>query len=67
MSKSLGERIMSEQQCARRITNDDLVCKDCAFKLDDSKKLGNTSQCEIFELKPNEVLRGGSCDEHKKV
>ena len=59
------KRIHSEQQCMRRITNNDLVCKDCAFRYDDSKKFGNTSECEMFEQKPNEVLLGGKCYEYK--
>lgn len=48
----------------KRVTNDDLVCKDCLFKYDDSVKLGNTSKCEVYEAKPNEVLLGGECDEY---
>lgn len=60
---NLEKRIVSEQQCMRRITNDDLVCKTCIYKYDDSIKLGNTSICEIYDAKPNEVLSGGECDE----
>ena len=61
----LEKRIESEQSCMKRITNDDLVCKDCIHKLDDSVKLGNTSACEVYELKPGKVLLGGECDEYK--
>ena len=60
------KRIMSEQQCMRRITNDDLVCKDCTYKYDDFIKLGNTSTCEVYNVKPNKVLLGGDCDEYNK-
>ena len=63
----MKKRIASEQLCMKRITNDDLVCKDCAFVLDDSIKLGNTSTCEKFTTKPNQVLVGGDCDEYYKA
>ena len=64
--EDLRKRIVSEQQCMRRITNDDLVCKDCTFKYDDTVKLGNTSVCEKFDVKPSEVLLGGDCIEYEK-
>lgn len=67
MAESLGKRILSEQQCARRITNNDLICKDCMFKFDDSQVLGNTSKCEVFESKPNKVLLGGNCNDYEKA
>lgn len=64
--EDLKKRVVSEQQCMKRITNDDLVCKDCAFKYDDAIKLGNTSICEKFDVKPTEVLLGGDCIEYDK-
>lgn len=63
---NLEKRIVSEQQCMHRITNDDLVCKTCTHKYDDSIKLGNTSTCEIYDVKPNEVLLGGDCDKYNE-
>ena len=60
----MKKRIASEQQCMGRITNNDLDCKDCDFAYDDSVKLGNTSRCEKYDLKPNKVLLGEECDEH---
>lgn len=66
MSKDYEKRIESEQQCMKRITNDDLVCKDCIYKFDDSVKLGNTSVCDIYDVKPVKVLLGGVCDEYLK-
>lgn len=60
------KRIESEQTCMRRITNDDLVCKDCKFKYDDAVILGNTSKCAIYESKPNKVILGKECDEYMK-
>lgn len=64
-NKEMKKRIASEQQCMKRITNDDLVCKDCTFAYDDSVKLGNTSTCDKFTVKPNQVLVGGDCDEYE--
>ena len=64
--EDLKKRVVSEQQCMKRITNDDLVCKDCAFKYDDVIKLGNTSICEKFDVKPAKVLLGGDCIEYDK-
>lgn len=62
---NIKKRIVSEQQCMKRITNDDLVCKTCTHKYDDSVKLGNTSTCEVFDVKPGKVLLGGDCDEYE--
>ena len=64
--KDFKQRIVSEQQCMKRITNNDLVCKDCAFQYDDTIKLGNTSVCEKFYVKPPEVLLGEDCIEYEK-
>ena len=61
------KRVVSEQKCSRRITNKELVCKDCKHKYDDSKVLGNTSRCEMYESKPNKVLLGGNCDEFERA
>ena len=33
---------------------------------DDSMKLGNTSVCKIYDVKPGKVLLGGDCDEYSK-
>lgn len=64
--RDLKKRIESESQSISRITNQDLMCRDCLFRLDDSKILGNTSRCQEYPLKPNQVLKGGSCTEYKK-
>lgn len=59
--------IKSEQKAICRITNNDLVCKDCLQRLDDSILFGNTSRCEHYTIcKPLEVLDGGNCDEYVK-
>lgn len=57
----LEKRIESEARAGRRISNKDLVCKHCAYKYDDSKKLGNTSRCQAFKRKPTNILLGGNC------
>lgn len=65
MQKMWEARIHSEQRAMKRITNDDLVCKDCLVRFDDSVKFGNTSKCETYPVtKPNHVLLGGKCDEY---
>lgn len=62
-----NKKLLSEQKSTVRITNDDLVCKDCLYKMDDSEKFGNTSKCFMFpNSKPNKVLLGGSCIEYKE-
>ena len=61
MSKELKERIESESKAVMRITNDDLVCKNCLFVYDDSVKFGNTSKCAIYASKPIAVLLGEEC------
>lgn len=45
-----------------RITNNDLVCKDCTMRYDDTTITGNTSKCEFYDVKPNDILLGGPCD-----
>lgn len=58
---SLEKRIESEAKAIRRITNNDLICKDCIYKFDDSKKFGNTSKCQAYKWKPSSILLGGNC------
>lgn len=59
------DRQESEARAAVRITNEDLVCRDCIYKLDDSVILGNTSRCKRYPWKPDKVSLGGECDEYK--
>ena len=66
MHSSLSERRKDEQLKVVRITNNDLICKDCRYCLDDSKQFGNTSRCEKFSLKPNEVWDKHTCRKYKK-
>lgn len=65
MAEDLKKRIVSEQECMKRITNDDLVCKSCKFVHNDTIELGNTSVCDKFDVKPGKVLLGDNCDEYE--
>ena len=49
-----------------RISNQDLVCRDCLYRYDDSMIWGNTSKCEMYEEKPSTVIDGGNCDLYDK-
>ena len=60
------KRIESESRSVSAITNADLVCRDCIYRLDDSERLGNTSQCKRYISKPNQVLLGRDCEEYRK-
>lgn len=66
MSQKLENRIQSEAKTVMRITNQDLVCKDCKSRFDDRIKFGNTSACKKYDIKPNVVLLGKSCEEYEK-
>lgn len=63
---SLDEKFKKDQLKFTPIKNKDLVCKDCMKKYDDTELPCNTSKCEVFDLKPNNVLDGGDCDEYEK-
>lgn len=63
---TMQDRIRSEAQAVSRITNAHLVCKNCSLRLDDSVRLGNTSICKAYPLKPNEVIKGGPCPKYLK-
>lgn len=63
----LEKRMESEGLGASRITNNDLQCKDCKYKRDDSIILGNTSKCDIYPVsKPNKVIAGRNCNFYDK-
>ena len=64
--KDFERRIKSESKAVIRVTNKNLVCKDCLFKYDDDTKLGNTSKCAIYKVKPNLILLGGKCEFYKR-
>ena len=62
--KDFKERIESEAKAAMPIRNKDLICKDCILRFDDSEIPGNTSKCEVYNFKPNEVITKGKCLYH---
>lgn len=64
--KLFAERIESESMAVGRVSNDDLVCKDCIHRFDDSKIFGNTSRCGVYPSKPNKVIVGESCEQYQK-
>lgn len=66
MILSMKKRIRSEAETVSRITNQDLVCKDCKSRFDDRIKFGNTSTCAKYMEKPNSVLLGNSCERYEK-
>lgn len=57
----LDEKFKNEKLVFERITNNDLCCKSCRFKYDDKDIPANTSTCEWYTLKPDEVLDGDDC------
>ena len=58
----LQKRYESEGKGIVRITNKDLVCKDCLYRHDDSVIFGNTSRCDFYPTqKPNSILHGKDC------
>ena len=65
---SLEKWMSGERPKGTRITNDDLQCRDCRFRRDDSVIEGNTSRCDIYPVsKPTQVLNGkGKCTYHEK-
>lgn len=63
---ALDEKFKKDKLEFAQIKNENLVCKDCRNKYDDTDMPCNTSKCEIFEIKPDEVLDGGDCNEYNK-
>lgn len=67
INEELEKRIESEGQGSSRMTNDDLKCKYCKYRRDDSVIFGNTSKCDIYPVsKPNKVLAGQNCNFYDK-
>lgn len=61
----LDEKFKKDKLKMEPIKNKDLICKDCIKKYDDTNMPCNTSKCEAFKIKPNEVLDGGDCIEYE--
>lgn len=64
---ALDEKFKNDKLKFEQIKNQDLVCKDCRKKYDDTNMPCNTSKCEAFDVKPNEVLDGGDCIEFENA
>lgn len=62
----LDEKFKNDHMKVEPVKNDDLICKDCKKKYDDTDLPCNTSQCEAFAVKPDEVFDGGDCIEYEK-
>ena len=62
----LDEKFKRDKLKFELITNKILICKDCKKRYDDTKLPCNTSKCEAFVRKPNEVLDGKDCIEYEK-
>lgn len=60
---TLKERFKNENLIFKVLKNNQLTCKDCKLRYNDDALDCNTSRCEIFQIKPDEVLNGGDCDE----
>lgn len=63
----LDEKFKNDKLKFTPITNKDLICKNCRKKYDDTNMPCNTSKCEAFDMKPNEVLDGGDCIEFENA
>ena len=64
---SLDERRKDEELKVERITNKNLICNKCLYKLDDSKVYGNTSRCALYDYKPYTVFNEkSSCKDFYK-
>ena len=60
----LDEKLKKDKLKLEKLTNANLACKDCKLKYNDDVLPCNTSKCEIYQVKPDEVLSGGECDEY---
>lgn len=63
---ALDEKFKKDELKFERITNDNLVCKTCRKKYDDTNMPCNTSKCEAYGIKPIEVIDGGMCFEYER-
>ena len=63
----LDEKFTKDKLKFEQIKNENLVCKNCRKKYDDTNMPCNTSKCEAFDVKPDEVLDGGDCIEFENA
>lgn len=62
----IDRKFKNEKMKCERLTNNELVCKDCMFVLDDTEDANNTYECKKFLEKSDKVLGGGECIEYKR-
>lgn len=62
----MDEKFKNDQLSFTQIKNENLVCKNCRKKYDDTDMPCNTSKCQAFAIKPDKVLDGGDCPEYEK-
>lgn len=62
----MDEKFKKDKLQFVQIKNENLVCKDCRKRYDDTDMPCNTSKCGAYVIKPDEVLDGGECAEHEK-
>ena len=62
----LNDKFKKDNLKFNQIKNENLICRDCAKKYDDTELPCNTSKCEAYTIKPYKVLDGGECDEYDK-
>ena len=62
---SIDRKFRNEKIKCERLTNNELVCKNCLFALDDFEDASNTYECKKYLEKPDKVLSGGECIERK--
>ena len=43
------------------VTNDDLICRDCVYRLDGKDVL----KCEKYDVKPDSVIAEDYCEEYE--
>lgn len=62
---AIDEKFKKDNLKFELIKNENLICKDCRKKYDDTNMPCNTSKCEAYEMKPDKVLDGGECNEYE--
>ena len=62
----LDEKFTKDIIKTEPVKNKDLICSNCKKRYDDTNLPCNTSKCEAFAVKPDEVFDGGDCIEYEK-
>ena len=57
---TLEEKWKNDPKPFEPVKNENLTCRTC------SKRTDKVSSCEIFDVKPLQVLKGGACIEYKQ-